>query len=132
MWVIMFMCPLSTSCWHASYLVSLFHIGLDFFFISSSISWVAYYINLLEEYGYIHPVFYVSYLHPHVGPVLPHPLPPLLLNDDAAGEYEVEDILDSRLGCYGTKYLIKCLRNPVFEAMWEPAKHLANAPDTLY
>ena len=31
MWVILFMCQLSTSHWHASYLVSLLHIGLDLF-----------------------------------------------------------------------------------------------------
>ena len=66
-----------------------------------------YHINLLEEYGRIHPVFHVSYLHPHVGPVPPCPPSPLQLDDNAAGEFEVKDILDSCLGCYGTEYLIK-------------------------
>ena len=77
--------------------------------ISSIISWVAYHINLLEEYGPIHPVFYVSYLHPHIGPVPPCPPSPLPLDDNAAGEFEVEDILDTHLGCYGTEYLVKWL-----------------------
>ena len=32
---------------------------------------------------------------------------PLPLDDDAAGEYEVEDVLDSYLGHYRTEYLTK-------------------------
>ena len=73
-----------------------------------------YHINLPEEYGCIHSIFHVSYIRPHVGAVptrLPSPLP---LYDDAAGEFEVEDILDSRLGRYGTEYLVKWLGYPVF------------------
>ena len=83
------------------------------------------------EYGPIHPVFHVSYLRPHIGPLPPCPPPPLPLDDEAAGEFEVEDILDSRLGRSGTEYLVKWLGYPVFEAMWEPAAHLANALDIL-
>ena len=44
-----------------------------------------------------------------------------------AGEYKVKVILDSRLDHFGTQYLVKWLGYPVFKAMWEPAKHLANA-----
>ena len=77
------------------------------------------------------PVFHVSYLHPHVGPVPACPPSPLPFDDNAAGEFEVEDILDSHLGSYGTEYLVKWLGYPVFEATWEPAEHLANAPDIL-
>ena len=32
---------------------------------------------------------------------------PFLFDDEAAGEFEVEDILDSRLGRSGTEYLVK-------------------------
>ena len=84
-----------------------------------------------EEYGRIHPVFHVSYLRPHIGPVPPCPPSPLPLNDNAAGEFEVEDILDSHLGHFGPEYLVNWLGYPVFEATWEPAAHLANAPDIL-
>ena len=91
-----------------------------------------YYINMLEEYGRIHPIFYISYLHHHVGQVPTHPPSPVLLNDDGAGEFEVKDILDSRLGRYGTEYLINWLDYLVFEAIWEPFEHLANAPDIFY
>ena len=31
MWVILFICQLSTSHWHASYLISSLHVGLDLF-----------------------------------------------------------------------------------------------------
>ena len=86
-------------------------------------------INLPEEYGHIHPIFYVSHLHLYIVPVSPCPLPPLPLNDEAAGEFKVEDILDSHLGRSGTEYLVKWLGYWVFEAMWEPSAHLANAPD---
>ena len=90
-----------------------------------------YHINLLEEYGCIHPIFHVSYLHPHIEPVPACPPSPLPLDANAADEFEVEDILDSHLGCYGTEYLIKWLGYPIFEAMWEPAEYLANAPDIM-
>ena len=84
-----------------------------------------------EEYGHIHPIFYVSYLCPHVGPIPPCCPLSLLLDDEAADEFEVEDILNSHLGRYGTKYLVKWLGYPVFKVMWELVAHLANAPDIL-
>ena len=68
---------------------------------------------------------------PYVGPVPAHPPSPLLLDDNAAGEFEVKGILDSHLGRYGTVYLVKWLNYPVFEATWEPTEHLASAPDVL-
>ena len=62
----------------------------------------------------MHPVFYVSYCQPHVGPDPPLPPAPLLLDDAAAGQYEVEDILDSYIGHSGPEYLFKWLGYPVF------------------
>ena len=100
--------------------------------ISGIISGVACHINLLEEYRHIQPIFYLSYLHPKVGLVPTRSLPPPPLNNDTAGEFKVENILDSHLGRYGTKYLIKWLVYPVFEAMWEPDAHVAYAPDILH
>ena len=100
--------------------------------IRSTISWIAYPINFLEEYGCIQPVFHTSYLYPHIGPVPPCPPLPLPLDDEAAGEFEVEDILDSHLGRSGTEYLVKWLGYTFFKAMWEPAEHLTSAPDILH
>ena len=85
-----------------------------------------------EEYGHIYPIFYVGYLHPHVGPVPPCTPPPLTFDDEAAGEFEVEDILNSHLGRSGTEYLVKRLVYPIFEAMWELVEHLAYAPDIVH
>ena len=79
----------------------------------------------------MHPIFHVSYLCHHVGPVPACPPSPLLLDANATGEFEVKDILDSCLGCYGTEYLVTWLRYPIFEATWEPAEHLGNARDIL-
>ena len=90
-----------------------------------------YHINLPEEYGHIHPVFHISYLSTHIEPVPTHPRSHLPFNDNAASEFEVEDILDSRLGHYRTEYLVKWLGYPVFEAIWEPSEYLANAPDIM-
>ena len=121
------MCLLSTFYWHTSYLLSSLHVGLDNFPISVIISWIVYRINLPENFRCIHPVFHVSYLRSHIGPVPTRLPPPLPLNDDTAGEFEVEDTLDFRLGRYGTEYLAKWLSYLVFKAMWEPAEHLAHA-----
>ena len=95
------------------------------------VSPVAFRITLPAEYGRVHPVFHVSYLRPHIGPVPPLPLAPLPLDDTAAGEYEVEDILDYRLSRTGPEYLVKWLGYPVFESTWEPAANLTNCPDIL-
>ena len=82
-----------------------------------------------EEYGRIQPVFHVSYLHPQVGPTPLCPSPPFPLDDEVAGEFEIEDILDSRLDHSGTKYPVKWLGYLVFEAKWELVAYLANALD---
>ena len=84
------------------------------------------------EYGHVHPVFHVSYLRPHWGPAPSLPPAPLPLDDLAAGEYEVENILDSCLGHSRPVYLVKWLGYPVFESMWEPASYLAHTPDVLH
>ena len=55
----------------------------------------------------MHPMFHVSYLRPHLGPAPPLPPAPVPLDDVAAGEYEVEDILDSHLGHFKLDYLVK-------------------------
>ena len=99
--------------------------------ISGIIYQVVYHGNLPEQYGHIHPIFYVSYLHPLIRPVPTCPPSPLKLDDDAAGEFVVEDILDSHLGCYGSEYLIRLLSYPVFEATWELAEYIANALDVF-
>ena len=65
----------------------------------------------------MHPVLYVGYLWPHQGPAPPLPPAPLPLDDVAAGEYKVEDILDFHLGLSGPEYLVKWLGYAVFESI---------------
>ena len=55
----------------------------------------------------MHPVFHVCYLRPHVGLAPPLAPAPLLLDNAAAGEYEIEDILDSHISHSGSEYLVK-------------------------
>ena len=80
----------------------------------------------------MHPVFYISYIQPHLGPAPPLPPAPLPLDDATAGKYEVEDILNSYIVYYGPDYFVKWLGYPVFEFMWELASQLANAPNILH
>ena len=80
----------------------------------------------------MHLMFHVSCLWPHLGPALPLPPVPLPLDDIAAGEYKVKDILGSRIGHFGPEYHVKWLGYLVFESTWEPASHLANALAILH
>ena len=84
------------------------------------------------EYGYMHPVFHVSYLWFHLEPTPPLPLVPVLLDNMAAGEYEGKYILNSHIDHSGSGYLMKWLGYLVFESTWELPLHIANAPDNLY
>ena len=88
------------------------------------ISPVAYQVDLPAEYGRVHPVFHASCLRPHVGPAPTRPPPVFPLADASDPEYEVEDILDSRVCRGSTEYLVKWLGYPIFESTWEPASHL--------
>ena len=54
---------------------------------------VAYCVSLNEEYGHIHPVFYVSSLHGQQGPPPSHAPPIFPIADSSEPEYKVEDIL---------------------------------------
>ena len=85
--------------------LALHWVGL--FLICHIVSSIAFYIYFPDEYGCVHPVFYVSYLQPHLGPAPPLPTAPLLLDHTAAGEYELEDSLDSCIGHFETEHLIK-------------------------
>ena len=116
---------------HASCLISSLHVGVDLFPSVALFRGLYIILTCQKKKGRIHLVFYFSYLCPHVGPVPARPPSPLPLDDNAAGEFEVEEILDSCLDHYGTEYLVKWLGYPTFKATWESAEHLANAPDIL-
>ena len=117
--------------WHASYLVSSLHVGLDLFPSVALFLGLHIILTCRRSMGAstLYSMLVISVLIWDQFLLAPPSLLPL--DDSAAGEFEVEDILDSRLGQSGPEYLVKWLGYPVFEAMWEPAAHLANAPDIL-
>ena len=93
-------------------------LGLDPFPITHIIYCIAFHIYLPAVYGCVHPVFHVSYLRPcwaHSHLYLHHLYLWMIV---AAGEYEVEDILNSRIGHSRPEYIVKWLGYPVFESMW--------------
>ena len=77
----------------------------------------------------IHPVFHVSLLEPHHENPFPGrtqpPPPPIELEDDV--EWEVEEILDSRIQRGKLQYLVHWLGYGPHERTWEPPDHLSNA-----
>ena len=50
----------------------------------------------------------------------------------AAGEYEVKDILESRIAHSIPEYFVKWLGYPVFKSTLKPASHLASILDILH
>jgi hypothetical protein len=101
--------------------------------------------KILDQVGYvsfrlglppsmkIHNVFHASLLEP----VVPNPFPdrvappPPVIKIDGQEEYEVEEILDSRLFRRHGQYLVKWKGYPLSEATWEPYENVANAQDLV-
>jgi len=81
----------------------------------------------------IHPVFHVSLLDRYNESEIPGrtqpPPPPVIVENEL--EYEVEEILDSRLIRNRLLYLVKWKGYPVSENSWEPVSHLANCKDLI-
>jgi hypothetical protein len=77
----------------------------------------------------IHPVFHVSLLEPYhestiSGRTLPPP-PPIEVDNEM--EYEVEEILDSRIKNRRLEYLIHWQGYGIDERTWEPSSNVTNA-----
>jgi hypothetical protein len=81
----------------------------------------------------IHPVFHVSLLEPHQENPFPGrtqpPPPPIELEHDV--EWEVEEILDSRIQRGKLQYLVHWLGYGPHERTWEPPDHLSNATEAV-
>jgi Reverse transcriptase (RNA-dependent DNA polymerase)/RNase H-like domain found in reverse transcriptase/Integrase zinc binding domain/Chromo (CHRromatin Organisation MOdifier) domain/gag-polyprotein putative aspartyl protease len=81
----------------------------------------------------VHPVFHVSLLDRYNESEIPgrvQPPPPPVIVDNQP-EYEVEDVLDSRILRNRLYYLVKWKDFPISDNSWEPASHLANCPDLV-
>ena len=81
----------------------------------------------------VHPVFHVSLLDPYKESEIPGrtqpPPPPVVIEDQF--EYEVEEILDSRLIRNRLFYLVKWKGYPASDNSWEPVAHLTNCKDLI-
>ena len=79
----------------------------------------------------IHNVFYVSLLEPcklSTEGTVPSP-PPIEVNGEE--EYEVKEILDSRVRHHKLQYLIKWLGYPDLDNEWVPEGHVAGSKELV-
>ena len=83
----------------------------------------------------IHPVFHVSLLEPYKPNSIPGrnqpPPPPVSVNNSPDVEYEVEEILDSKISRRRLFYLVKWKGYDTSHNSWEPASNVANSPVLL-
>jgi hypothetical protein len=81
----------------------------------------------------IHPVFHASLLTPYHANTLPgrtQPLPPPLIVEGVE-EFEVKEILDSRIRYNKLEYFVDWKGYPPNDRTWEPPKSLENASDSI-
>ena len=81
----------------------------------------------------IHDVFHVSLLEPYYSSSIEgrQLLPPPPVQLPTGEEYEVDQILDSRVLRRQLQYLVLWKGYPISEATWEPARHLKNATEVV-
>jgi hypothetical protein len=94
---------------------------------------LAYKLELPERMRQIHPVFHVSLLEPYhenqwEGRVQPPP-PPEEIEGEL--EYEVKEILDSKVVRGKLKYLVDWVGYGPEERTWEPVEAVENAPEAI-
>ena len=91
---------------------------------------VAYRLDLPQRFSAIHPVFHVSLLKTHHGPVRPGP-EPVFADDTGEEHYEVEAIVRHRGGGKRREYLVRWLGYPDHENRWLIRDELSGAPEVL-
>ena len=81
----------------------------------------------------VHDVFHISLLtkapYDEIPGRKPTNPPPIII--DSEEEWEVEEILDSRLKNRQLQYLVKWMGTNSSENSWEPDKNLKNAPEAI-
>ncbi|KAF8823142.1 hypothetical protein HHX47_DHR12000006 [Lentinula edodes] len=91
-----------------------------------------YRLDLPLSLDRLHPVFHVDKLYPWKGNSIngeiPTPPEPVYLEDEDEPEYEVEEILDSRVRWKKLEYLVKWKGYDAGHNSWEPAANLSRAP----
>ena len=105
---------------------------LGLFEVIEKIGIRAFKLKLLETMK-IHPVFHVSLLEPFTESTIPgrtlEPLP--IIEIDSIEEYEVKDILDSRIRRRRLEYLVDWKGYNVNERTWEPIENLTNSAELI-
>ena len=81
----------------------------------------------------VHDVFHINLLSKAPKDMMPGRTPPkpLLIIIDSEEEWEVEEILDSRMNKRCLQYLVKWKDSLTTESSWEPAINLKNALDIV-
>ena len=102
------------------------------FSIIKQVNEVAYRLELPPSMK-IHPVFHVSLLEPYKDSTIHGRLqaPPPPIEVDGAEEFEVSEILDSRINRDKLEYLVHWQGYEVHERTWEPAANLENALELI-
>lgn len=102
------------------------------FLVTKQVNEVAYRLELPTSMK-IHPVFHVSLLEPYKESTIPGRLqvPPPPIEIDGEEEFEVSEILDSRINRRKLEYLVHWQGYEVSERTWEPAANLSNAPEMI-
>jgi Chromo (CHRromatin Organisation MOdifier) domain len=81
----------------------------------------------------IHPVFHASLIDPRHANTIPgrtQPPPPAVTVEDAL-EYEVKEVLDSRVRNNKLEYFVDWVGYAPYEHSWEPASYLDHAPEEI-
>lgn len=101
------------------------------FAIVDAVNSRSYRLDLPKGMGRIHSVFHVSLLEPYVANDIPDRLapPPPPIQYDGQDEFEVEEIVDSRLRYGRLQYKVKWVGYPAPE--WEPADNLTHCQDLI-
>ena len=92
----------------------------------------AYRLKLPSQWKTVHPVFHVSKLEPYQenpdDPNFSLPPPDII---EGEPEWEVEDILASKMFHNKLRYLVKWKGWPSSDNSWEPRENLENSPELL-
>ncbi|MBW0555408.1 hypothetical protein O181_095123 [Austropuccinia psidii MF-1] len=95
----------------------------------------AYHLKLPQQWKSVHPVFHVSLLEPVKQSNIPnqYQLPPPLVIVEEQEEWEVAQVLDSKLKRGTLWYLVewKGFNEDPERTTWEPASSLTNSPDLV-
>ena len=96
---------------------------------------MAYRLKLPATWKKIHPVFNEALLMPYKPPTYPQqqqpqPAPPVIVEGDE--EYEVDEILDSRMRNSKLQYLVRWKDYPAcIDWTWEPESNITHAPEAI-